>query len=57
MLIRKKVKGWRHGSVVKNSSAPAEGQSSILKTHIGGSQLPVTLVPGHLVASFGLHGY
>lgn len=33
----------------------AEGQSSIPSTHIGSSQLPLTLVPGDLLPISGLH--
>lgn len=32
-----------------------EGQSSIPSTHIGSSQLPLTLVPGDLLPISGLH--
>jgi hypothetical protein len=60
MLKEKKTRGgggWRGGSVVKNTpTGLPEDLGSIPSTHIRGSQMLVTPVPGdQILSSSGLH--
>lgn len=53
--MKTKHRSRRESSVVKNTYYFAEDTVLVPETHIGGSQLPVTLVSGDPIPSYGLH--
>lgn len=55
MSIKKKIMTGDIAPWLGTCTDLAEGQSSIPSTHLGSSQLPLTLVPGDLVPISGLH--
>lgn len=55
MSIKKKIRTGDMASWLGTCTDLTEGQSSIPSTHIGSSQLPLTLVPGDLLPISGLH--
>lgn len=52
---RKWSKGWRDGSVLKSNGCSSRGAPSASQHPYGGSQGTLTLVPGDMTVSSGLH--